>query len=279
MANKIDDLLSLVPADYSVRDEKQFKEAWRLEAAPGRTPLEQAFRGGMLTDNLAFLFIAGYQAAIRHCFGVEGGQWSAFAVSEDQSEENPLPGLSLTTNSQDDTGTLNGYKTWVAACNSIDEIIVTATDVEHTTHLFRIERDQAGIEIIPRPVKPSFLGDMSQGTAHFSNVQVSRNDQPDAGRLKAFASTEPLYLYLSFAGFLHSRSPETAIETILADLIALADQDLRLPEARDLFANVDSRMQALMTALPDIVFSGQVGQDRALIGLYSKAIQKRAGKT
>ncbi|MGV0036303.1 MAG: hypothetical protein ACNYPE_15630 [Candidatus Azotimanducaceae bacterium WSBS_2022_MAG_OTU7] len=52
-------------------------ESWSAE--------QTAFCGGLIADELSFLFIAGYQAAVRRTFNLANRTWTVLAVSEDRN--------------------------------------------------------------------------------------------------------------------------------------------------------------------------------------------------
>ena len=54
----------------------------------------QAVKGGLLADRMAWVFVAGYQCALRHTFSeLPADGIAVFAVSEDRKNDPPLPGV------------------------------------------------------------------------------------------------------------------------------------------------------------------------------------------
>ena len=101
---------SITPIDAV--DEAVSLGEWTKAAAPLPTPPAMAITGGAIADRLAWVFVAGYQAANRRVFPelpVDG--WAAYLVSEDRNGE--LPGVTAAPN--DGGFLLNGHKTWLAA--------------------------------------------------------------------------------------------------------------------------------------------------------------------
>ena len=64
-------------------DERAFADIWLRQVAPLSSRVAQAVQGGLLADRLAWVFVAGYQCALRHTFAqLPAGSIAAFAVSE-----------------------------------------------------------------------------------------------------------------------------------------------------------------------------------------------------
>ena len=112
------------PGQDPIVEEADFKALW-LEHCAGLPPFEMAVQAGLLADRFSWIFTAGYQGAMRHVFPQERFDgWAAFAVSEDRSEDNPLPGV---TWQADGPGfVIEGSKTWVAASAHCDDIVFSA---------------------------------------------------------------------------------------------------------------------------------------------------------
>jgi hypothetical protein len=251
--------------------EAEFKSIWLDAYRPDMTDAELAFTGGGLADELALLFIAGYQAAVRSCFPVQDRAWTVFAVSEDHRPDNPLPGLRL-----NESGRLNGSKTWVACCDQVDDIVVSA-DRHGETLLFIVSRDQPGLTITRRE-GVGFLSGMSQGTASFTDVKASQQKLLPPMDLKHFARREPLYLYIAFCGFMLTHGNDSEIEAIYRQLSELSETDLTGESDKSTLADIDNILPARMQNLVASANDKSPEADRSLITLYSKTIQKRAGR-
>ena len=251
--------------------EAEFKSTWQDHFQPAMTEAELAFESGTLADRLAFLFIAGYMAAVRNCFETPDRTFTVFALSEDQHPDNPLPGLIV-----DDRGRLNGSKTWVACSDTVDEIVVSARQGD-SVRLFRVSREQPGLSIITRQ-DARFLAEMSQGTATFDNVALTDLVPVPSMDPRYFARREPLFLYLAFCGFLYGQGNIEA-PSLRDRLTDLSHRDLTSPEDRSALAELDDAVTARMLSLDSRHFAGDHYEaDRRLIRLYSPVIQKRAGK-
>ena len=84
-----------------------------------------AVQGGLVADRLAWVFVAGYQAALRRTFPAEVLHgWGAFAVSEDRRGDPPLPGVDYQQTK--DEFVISGHKTWVAAVSCVEHLIIKA---------------------------------------------------------------------------------------------------------------------------------------------------------
>ena len=263
---KIRELLESLPAPQGIDDEASFKQLWQSVFDPAWSNEELAFAGGVCADRPAFLFIAGYQATIRKTFGVADDYWSAVAVSEDRSSENPRPPV------KEENGKLNGCKTWIASSQLVDELIVSAG----SESLYRIPRDYPGLTISNKPTQ-SFLGDMSQGVAELTDLSVNGLEALPAAELKQFGRREPLYIYLAFCGFLFTRAGQD-VTRLVDNLVEVAAGNFSATHHRELFAAVDDEMGHHFNDIDPGLLSGTPDADRKLISMYSPAIQKRAGR-
>lgn len=254
----------------NISTEQIYHERWINEYDAHLTPAQLALQGGMLADRLAFLFIAGYQATIRASFpGIDLPDWAAFAVSEDQTTDDPKPGVQLADK------TLSGFKTWIAASRSVQHLIITVGPPREATYLhIPVERENL---LLHHRNEPAFLSEMSQGTAEFRGTAVSDEDHLTPVDIRLFGQREPLYLYIAFCGFLLAHTA-TDCRELLAVLLDLTESDLNTPESKSAFATADRTMADLFQAVPADVTRGKWREDQGLISLYSKGIQKRAEK-
>jgi hypothetical protein len=244
-------------ADYYRLWMAQLDESWSAE--------ETAFAGGLIADRLSFLFIAGYQAAVRRTFNLANRTWTVLAVSEDHSPDHPRPGLT------ESNGCVNGFKTWVASSRFAEDLIVSVD----TTKLYIANRNTSGLNLTHNDA-PGFLGDMSQGIAEFKDVAIIDLQALGELDLKLFAKREPLYLYFAFCGFLHRRRIQD-VTPLLNDLLRIASSDFTDPAHKALFATTDTRISEIFSDLEPGLFAGDYEKDKGLMSLYSKVIQKRAG--
>ena len=174
--------------------EQQFHELWLAQVDPEASPLAKALQGGFCADQPGWIFVAGYQAAIAHTFpGQQLADWSAFAVSEDRSAQDPLPGLTATQ--ADNDITLSGYKTWIATSRFARSLIVSYRQHDATCfHLFQLSCP--GI-IITHKDNPSLLPNVSQGVAQFAQVPLQRGLGLDATMVNQFGSIEGFFVLVA----------------------------------------------------------------------------------
>jgi hypothetical protein len=265
-------LLSLkhqMPADQ-LSGEVDYHRLWMSRLDESWTAEQTAFAGGLISDRLAFLFISGYQAAVRRTFNLANRAWTVLAISEDRNPDHPRPGLT------ESNGRVNGFKTWVASSRFAQDIIVSVD----TTRLFIANRNTPGLSLAHKDA-PGFLGDMSQGIVEFKDVSISDLQALGEFDLKLFAKREPLYLYFAFCGFLHRefqhRGGLPDITPLLDDLLKIASGDFTEPTHKALFAKTDTRISEIFSELAPDLFAGDYEKDKGLMSLYSTVIQKRAG--
>jgi hypothetical protein len=137
--------------------------------------LAMAVTGGLLADRMAWVFVGGYQSAIRHTFMREAfSGWVAFAVSEDRKGQPPLPGVTVHNSAQGDV--VSGYKTWVACSDSVEHLVIKAGSGADAGY-FNIHRTTPGLTVSNKRAVAnpgSFLAEMSQGIAHLQDVAVAQ---------------------------------------------------------------------------------------------------------
>lgn len=247
--------------------ETQFFDAWSDSAGSESDLYRMAIKGGLLADRFAFVFSAGYQAAIRHIFPqLDLSGWVAFAVSEDRSEVDAKPGVSYRRGVQGYV--LDGVKTWVAASDVCQKVVLSARGADGTRY-FELERGCSGLSFATRPAG-RMLPDLSQGSAHIEQVCVA---QPiDAERVRSFGPAEVLYIYCAFLGstWRHFPNRRLAVERILplAQALCAVDAPAWSPDQLAL----DAQVQALLVDM-----RAQEGEhnelwrrDYKLIAMYSK---------
>ena len=182
--------------------EQDWYANWCEATRGAADPVALAAAGGAAADRLSWVFLSGYQAAVRHCFpefAVAG--WTCFAAAE--PEAGPRCRLSI------DGGRtlLDGSKSWIAGAGCVDHLVVMVGERD-TCEFVGVDRSAAGVSIeLPR--KPSFLADMSQGVAHFDRVVIAaenRIQQPQ--RARRFRAAEPLFVLIALNACLaqHART-------------------------------------------------------------------------
>ena len=262
------------PRRMDCADEAAYLHAWRAHALPlAGDLLPMAVTAGLVADRLAWVFIAGYQAACRHVFPeVRSEHWIAFAASEDQSGEPPLPGLRL----EDDC--LHGTKTWVAAARSVQQLVVRLGNGPAARYLC-VPRDAPGLTIAPGD-RPGFLADMSQGRAHFERTPMRATTALAADRVGQFGLLEPLYIYAAFCGFVLGGTAERDLVTCARDCLdgvepAIASVGGELDRYN--IEKADARAQDLLVRLSGnrIDAAGDWDADQRLVAMYSRGVRRR----
>lgn len=169
-------------------NEQDYYALWQ-QTVTATDPFTMAQQGGKVAVEPASIFIAGYQAAIRATFPELGDQrWYSFAVSEDRSESSTRPGVTF------DAGRITGFKTWIAAVNCVDALVVKVGS-GNDAYYGVVASDDEAVHLTAKP-KPGFLAAMSQGQAEFTGAQIT--PLQDASGVKRFRHNEPFYIYIAF---------------------------------------------------------------------------------
>jgi hypothetical protein len=192
--------------------ESEFHALW--QSLEDRTPLEMAVRGGMSADRFAWVFMSGYQAALRCCFpDFAGPGWMCLANAEPKD----APPCELRR-----TGSgfrLRGAKSWIAGARHVNRLVVTVIE---KGCFVAVNRASPGLTIdLPRT--PSFLAELSQGAARFDDVPVADDDVLDASeRTGWFRSAEPLFVLLALNGLLASHARRLEADDSIVQLASTA---------------------------------------------------------
>ena len=258
----------------------QKRNIWRSggDTEPQADFASMAIAGGLCADRLAWVFIAGYQAAIRCTFSdaVLSG-WAAFAVSEDRQPDNPLPGVTVQHDSQGQV--LTGHKTWVAAAEHIDQLIIKAGHRSNAQY-FLLDRDEPGLTLTLRPAG-NFLSELSQGAAHLNGVRVTKRQLLDGARVALFGPREALFIYAAFCAFVLAKSPDPTqrerCRAMLRRVPALLTSGFSSAADVSTLKQFDADVQQLLTDVETDSFprNSSWPLDRRLISMYSKGIQAR----
>jgi len=145
------------------------------ESAPGPTELAEV--GGRLADRAAWVFIAGYQGALRQCFPAlrEHAGWASYVVSEAR-DESKAPTCHLVDT--DSESYLQGTKNWVAASAHLSWLVVNAATTTAATANILVSTDAQGVALIEKP-SGRFLPELVVGKAEFSKVALSTYSRLD----------------------------------------------------------------------------------------------------
>ena len=255
--------------------ETAYRGAWTEHALP-REPdlLAMAISGGLIADRVAWVFVAGYQAACRHVFPSAAlRSWVSYAATEDREGDPPLPGVRLTGTPS--AGTLCGNKAWIAAARSVGQLVVRVGTGPEATY-FVVDRDRRGVNIDPKP--RDFLADLSQGRASFEETRVTGTDVVDGTRIGLLEFVEPLYVYSAFCGFVLGGTTEPDLVADCHDCLDAVEPALASVRAGDVdqvnLAKVGALAQDLLGRLAGnrAGAAGRWETDQKIVAMYASEI-------
>ena len=243
--------------------EADFYAHWREVTRGAADPVALAAAGGAAADRLSWVFLSGYQAAVRHCFPefpVNG--WTCFAAAE--PEASPRCQLS----SDGGRTLLNGSKSWIAGAGCVDHLVVMVGERD-TCEFVGVDRSAAGVSIeLPR--KPSFLADMSQGVARFDRVVIApenRIQQPQ--RARRFRTAEPLFVLIALNACLAEQARSARVPAVAEAAEAAVAQGRTLSgmieERADFKAALSSYRESITRVVSDF--------ERSVLPLTPPALQ------
>jgi hypothetical protein len=279
------DRLLRVPIEQTCAAEQSYFEIWQAHVGTLTEPFALALRGGAMADRFAWVFIAGYQAALRATFPkVAFAGWAALAVSEDRSEIDPLPGVTWRTDSE--SFYLGGYKTWVAASDHVAQIIIKARGPERgQTKYFLLDRSAPGLTISTNP-RASMLPDLSQGRAQLHDVCLSCDRHLETASIALFGPLEAFYIYVAFLAMVHRMAKADEVPAKGRLLMSRAYAALGLAQKIELEAaggkldadqlgELDQLVQEIRQTLSDDLFAADENwlRDQRLIQMYSKGLR------
>ena len=151
-------------------DEASFHAVWQRDKVSTLPASELAMTGGALADRAAWVFIAGYQAALKQCFPILSAHqgWCSYLVSEQRAD----PAVATCLATQTDAGvTLQGTKSWLASAKHLRWLIVKAKSAQ-STHNLLVSVDDPGVTVDVRS-GGRFLSEMTAGGASFDNTPVA----------------------------------------------------------------------------------------------------------
>jgi len=188
--------------------EADFYALWREVTRGAVDPVALAAAGGAAADRLSWVFLSGYQAAVRHCFpefAVAG--WTCFAAAE------PEAGPRCQLSGDGGQTLLTGSKSWIAGAGCVDHLVVMVGEREDC-EFAGVERSAAGVTIeLPR--KPSFLAEMNQGVAHFDRVVIApENRIRQPRRARRFRAAEPLFVLIALNACLAQHARSTSVPAV-----------------------------------------------------------------
>lgn len=207
-------------------NEKTYRSRWVEATTDVENTFQAAVAGGLVADRIEWVFIAGYQAAIRANFPVEdfvdyqANHWLSVAVSEHKAEKG-IPGVSAIVD--DSRIILNGTKSWIASSSFVDALIVKAGRGEQSRCVF-VPRGIGGLAITTNP-EPKAMPALSQGQAIFTDVELDNNLSIERALLKSFARFEALYIFIAASASLlaNARSLSTPFTAQASALLSEAE--------------------------------------------------------
>jgi alkylation response protein AidB-like acyl-CoA dehydrogenase len=241
--------------------------------------------GGALADRLPWVFVSGYQGAVRRAFPEldAGTRWACLAASEDR--ERKFPGTRI----EDDHGRprLSGTKTWVAGSDHVGVLVVTAgVGAEH--RIVAVDRDAEGVSIETYE-RAKFLGDLTQGRATFDGaLALLEFPIPDGGR--GFGAAEGLHVLTALNAFMLSHAlrlggAASLIGSAVAGVqaaSAIAERELTDGLVTLGLAGLDEQTQVTAEQFEALIADGDPAlherwmTDRRLVGMYSAGINRYA---
>lgn len=255
--------------------EADFLHHWKTMADGIVDEVELALSGGALADRLAWVFMSGYQAAIRRCFPeFTPLGWTCLAVAEPKDG----PACILTGDAQ--VLRLNGEKSWIAGADSVESLVVSVgADADRC--FVPVAADAPGVTLT-NPRTPTFLRELSQGAARFEDVHVPADQRlADPARALWFRGAEPLYVLLALNACLQrqadalgdphvSRLADTAIAIGRALPVELGEKARIVPGLESLRAAttavIESASHLLGRFPPSLAESWEV--DTLLFGMF-----------
>jgi len=255
--------------------EAAYRDAWNERVVPlDSDPLAMAIAGGLIADRMAWVFVAGYQAACRHVFPSAAlRSWVSYAATEDREGDPPLPGVRLT--GEPSAGTLSANKAWIGAARGMEQLVVRVGTGPGATY-FVVERERRGVTIDLKP--RDFLAGLSQGRAHFEETPVTGADVVDGDGIEMLKFVEPLYVYAAFCGFVLGGTTEPEVASRCHDCLDAVDAaltSLRAGEVNEVKqANADALAQDLLARLAGnrAGAAGEWETDQKIVAMYSSDI-------
>ena len=258
--------------------EEDYFTAWQeaVERHSGAIdPVDLAILGGSLSHGTstkpepAFIFIAGYQAAIRATFPeIVTNSWLAYAASEDRSEGKRKPGVTIKNDG------LYGFKTWIAASKAVGKLIVKVGSGSESRYV--LVSASPSKTTITHKESPRFLSQLSQGEAEFTGTEFT--DLLDLTLVAKFADCEPYFIYVALLASLEAFGASSLASTSDQNIAGHAKKILQ--DHKGSINNLSALDNEVQTLLKSSEFEAtgllsNWGNDAKLFSMYSQGIQKR----
>ena len=216
-----------------------------------------------------------------------GQGWASYLVAEDKTGEYP----GTTVAESGDRKTLSGYKSWVAAADHVDHLVVQVKGV-HDNTLVLVDRNAQGVVLSSRS-SPGFLADLSQGFAAFEEVSLAEDRIFGSGLLPPnFAQSEPHHVLTALNAFMISHTLKLGGEGEIVDAaihsLHVSAGLLEENKAQDNFflglADLDAATTETAQCFEDFIeernhdLYKRWQKDRGLVNMFSRGLQKKASR-
>ena len=217
----------------SIGDFEAWKRVWKKIVPCWERPIDRALAGGLAADRPAWVFAAGYQAAIQALQpDLPSDQLAALCISEEHGAHPGRIRTRLTAAEGSAGWRLDGTKTFVTGAEGADLLIVAASagvmpDGRNRLRMVMVPADREGVCITPLP-DLDVVPEMPHGRVAFETVGVADDALlPGDGYLRAikpFRTLEDVHVtgaFLAWFAGVGRRSgwPDAILETLLALMV------------------------------------------------------------
>jgi acyl-CoA dehydrogenase len=287
--------------DVPVESIRDWKTTYDKNATNWSEPVDRAISCGFQADRTAYAFLAGFLSAMQRLIpDAPDDKITAFCISEEGGAHPRAIKTRLEENNADPGGKswlLNGRKQYITCANDAESILVaasTGTDSEgrNRLRLVRIDRNSAGVRIVPMPDLP-FIPEISHGVVFLENVGVMEEqilpDDAYPTYIKPFRTIEDIHVSAAILGYLFRIAsqyqwPQSFREALLGLITAirpLAIGDPLSPQIHIAYAGLQWSMAKLIETsaecwknTPDEIRMAWE-RDRAVMGIAGKARTQR----
>jgi acyl-CoA dehydrogenase len=223
-----------VAAPAPINDFAAWERIWKKIVPCWEAPIDRALAGAQVADRPAWVFAAGYQAAIQALLpAMPSDQVAALCISEAHGARPARIQTRLTAADGETGGRLDGTKTFVSGAGQADFLLVAAsagtpTDGRNRLRMVMVPANRAGVRITPLP-DLGFVPEMPHGRVEFDAVAVGDDALlPGDGYIRAvkpFRTLEDIHVtgaFLAWWASVGRRSgwPDAILERLLALMVA-----------------------------------------------------------
>jgi acyl-CoA dehydrogenase len=207
-----------------------WKQAWQKIGSAWATPIDRALAGGQAADRPAWVFAAGYQAAIQQLLpDLPPATIAAVCISEEHGAHPAGIQTRLTAADEGSGWWLDGTKAFVSGAQGADRLLVAASagttpEGRNRLRMVMLPADRAGVRITPLP-DLGFIPEMPHGRVAFEAVELADAALlPGDGYIRAvkpFRTLEDIHVTAAFLAWFfavgrRSGWPDTLLETLPA---------------------------------------------------------------